>query len=195
MICKWYRQQLISDPALKFVLEICDFDVDVPGNSKRIVGDVCADPFFDLPPNQMNLFVSFYALPKIAGMPWDELLFEKAPEDEMLKRYGLADFIDVDLTRPSVFSGSCSIFYIPDYPTISALSTTHVLKPERLNVIKNIKDDENFEIQQKLDTIGLKLGKKKRPEDCGLIVVASLVNKPANLGGRRNCLLFKCSGF
>lgn len=75
------------------------------------------------------------------------------------------------------------------HPKISALSTTHVLKPERLNVTTNIQDDENVEIQQKLDTIGLKLGKKKRPEDCGLIVVASLVNKPTNLGGRSTCLL------
>lgn len=68
---------------------------------------------------------------------------------------------------------------------ILALSNTVVSKPDGLDPAKSsaVDEDGDFEIQQKLDTAEMQLKKKQPDDQKQLIVVASLIDKVANLGG------------
>lgn len=111
LLCKWHRGYLAENPSTRFAIELADFDVEVSGNTRKFVNSVYEDPFFEqLLPGHADLFSMFYVLPKFTGMPQDELIFEKAPEDVLLERSGLTDYLEIDFSRASIFS--CKSFEV-----------------------------------------------------------------------------------
>jgi tRNA G18 (ribose-2'-O)-methylase SpoU len=65
-------------------------------------------------------------------------------------------------------------------------------KPKTFNEERQKDENSDFEIQQKINTFEMK---KQSTEQKQLFVVASFVNKPANLGGlSRTCEIFNVSG-
>jgi hypothetical protein len=70
------------------------------------------------------------------------------------------------------------------YFNFLAVSNSTTSKPKLFS--KELKGDEDvdFEVQQKIDTIEMQFNAKKElNHQKELIIVASFINKPANLGG------------
>ncbi|KAI6175725.1 SpoU-methylase domain-containing protein [Aphelenchoides bicaudatus] len=117
LLCNWHRQYINDTPSIQFAIEVGDFNVETTGNTRKFVNSVCADPMFDqLMPEKVDLYVMFYAFPKLTGMPADELIFETKPHNALLEQHGLTDYFKVDFTQPCLFA---------------SLNTTVITKPNK----------------------------------------------------------------
>lgn len=108
MLCSWHRQTILNDPSNRFAIAVADFDVDVVGNSRKLVASMCAETLFEqMLAEHIDLKLVFYGMPKVAGLPKDELIFEEKPNGLLLKE--LTDYAAYDYDQPSVFSSKAFI--------------------------------------------------------------------------------------
>jgi hypothetical protein len=90
---------------MQFAIEVADFDADVAGNSRKLVISMCSEPYFQqMIPTHIDLKLAFYGLPKIVGIPKDELIFKTKPNDAVLQQVGLLNFAEYDYNQLSVFA-------------------------------------------------------------------------------------------
>ncbi|KAI6236510.1 SpoU-methylase domain-containing protein [Aphelenchoides besseyi] len=186
ILVSWHSKLTNSDPMLAFAFALANFEVDVAGNSQKIVKTLTAEPYFtQITTSDTDLHSIFYVLAKLCGMPDDELIFEEQPSlDDQLKDLRIVKSIN-------------SAINISDSWIFSGISNSSLTRPE-VRTAENTNDKigilAELEVQQKLNTIELEIQANDRREQNSenqLIVVASLVNKAANLGGLcRTCEVF-----
>ena len=97
-----------TTPALAFVQAIACFDLDVSGNSQKVLKKICVDPLMtSIGAQNTDLHTVFYVLPRLCGLPDDELLFAASPEDANLVLDGFVakNPPQIDYSTASIFSG------------------------------------------------------------------------------------------
>ncbi|KAI6200333.1 SpoU-methylase domain-containing protein [Aphelenchoides besseyi] len=186
ILVSWHSKLTNSDPMLAFAPALANFEIDVAGNSQKIVKTLVAEPYFtQITTSDTDLHSIFYVLAKLCGMPDDELIFEELPSsDDQLKNLDIVRSINptIDISGSWIFSG---------------ISNSSLTRPE-MRTAENYNDKigilAELEVQQKLNTMELEIqanDRRERSTENQLIVVASLVNKAANLGGLcRTCEVF-----
>uniref|UniRef100_A0A1I7S3E5 SpoU_methylase domain-containing protein n=1 Tax=Bursaphelenchus xylophilus TaxID=6326 RepID=A0A1I7S3E5_BURXY len=179
LLFKWHSKEMMEDPRLEFVKDLVTFNPEIGGNSQEVVNNIVKDPFFnDINSDQLDLHVVFYQLPFLCGMPRDELIFEIRPGPEALKV--LVDFLKEFREGP-----------LKESDVFSTLVKNKFSAPEMLSMIPEMKcNDFTEDFQQKIDPNENKFERNGKE----LVVVASLINKTANLGGLcRTCEVFGVS--
>ncbi|KAK0426568.1 hypothetical protein QR680_009774 [Steinernema hermaphroditum] len=158
-----------------FIESLVNFDSEPAGNSKRIVGDLTSDFYFAHfnPVRDYCLQAVLETVPEKTGMPEDELI-----EPQVIRLGGR-----LSLTRPlhqedTAMSDATSIVY-------SALAKSSCSAPDMHSdkeLSEEFVDRDLLSMQRK---INVKNGRKIEKTDGkkSLIVVATLIDKCANLGG------------
>uniref|UniRef100_A0A158P9D7 SpoU_methylase domain-containing protein n=1 Tax=Angiostrongylus cantonensis TaxID=6313 RepID=A0A158P9D7_ANGCA len=156
----------------KLLEKVIEFSGESSGNSQRIICDLVRDFYFGHlnPLKHFDLQTILLELPKKTGMPPEEII-----PVALIKILNSSTI--PDLNHDEHFLSAPSQVY-------SRLSKSSECAPEIA-----LEDDGmsvNSTVQRKVVT-----EEKITPKDYGLIVVASLVDKPANLGGLcRTCEIF-----
>ncbi|CAI4224744.1 unnamed protein product [Auanema sp. JU1783] len=150
---------------------IIEFDLEPSGNSKRIIESLLEDFYFA----HMNVQNHFdfrsvlVDIPSKTGLPADDTI----PDDLILE---LNDSSVTSQNDDKIFQDAPSIVY-------NGLSKNSSCAPEmEMNELEeesesSVQSSDNA-LQRKIDTTG-----RVKKTDCSMIVVASLIDKPNNLGG------------
>ncbi|KAK5972527.1 hypothetical protein GCK32_006051, partial [Trichostrongylus colubriformis] len=160
----------------KLLRKVVEFDGEPSGNSKRIIENLLADFYFaHLHPTQhFDMQTILVEIPAKTGMPFEETIAV-----ELLKKFNLSEVSSIN--GDSRFLSAQSLVY-------SALSKSSRCAPDMNDGpdVDSMQLEGSSLVQRKLIT-----KERNVQEDCSIIVVASLVDKPNNLGGLcRTCEIF-----
>ncbi|KAK6732362.1 hypothetical protein RB195_016632 [Necator americanus] len=160
------------------IAKIVKFDGEPSGNSQRIIDNLDADFYFGHlhPVKHFDMQTIFVVLPSKTGMPPEELI-----PNELLQRFNTCSI-----------RSTCEDKQFLDAPSVvySGLSKSSSCAPE---INEDEVADDGINEGGGAPLVQRKIVTKQRctRDDCSLIVVASLVDKPNNLGGLcRTCEIF-----
>ncbi|CAB3403785.1 unnamed protein product [Caenorhabditis bovis] len=168
-----YNQLEIKDRRkYRIVKSIVEFCAEPSGNSKRVIDNLCNDFYFAklLPEEHFDMQTVFKEIPSKTGMPPEETI----PESIIDK---------LNTTRVMSFNDDEDFLYAPS-EVYSALSKNTSSAPD-MTVDPIVDDDSTTETDTEATSFQRKIVKdvSKKNDGSSLIVVASLVDKPNNLGG------------
>ncbi|CAD5219654.1 unnamed protein product [Bursaphelenchus okinawaensis] len=177
LLYKWHLEGIKEDNRLDFLESLVTFNPEISGNTQTVVDNLVDEPFFNqVQAGQTDLHTVFYKLMYLCGMPADEMIFEKKPEGGLPE-----DTVD--------FLTTWSEGKIQVSKVFSALVKSKVTAPEIL-MNPSLSDNVIDDFQLKIDPNETKFERNGKE----LVVVASLINKTANLGGLcRTCEVFGAS--
>ncbi|KAL6734281.1 hypothetical protein Aduo_004839 [Ancylostoma duodenale] len=173
-----YKALISKEKERWYLLQrIVEFDSEPTGNAQRIIDNLVADFYFGQlhPINHFDMQTVFAVLPSRTGMPPEELLV-----DDLLQRFNTSPIRS--LSSDQQFLSAPSLVY-------SGLSKSSSCAPE----ISGYETDDAYSEDRGSALFQRKIVTQQRNirEGCSLVVVASLVDKPNNLGGLcRTCEIF-----
>ncbi|XGW08637.1 hypothetical protein V3C99_011175 [Haemonchus contortus] len=159
------------------VRRVVEFDSEPSGNSKRIVENLVSDFYFAHlhPTKHFDMQTILTEIPSRTGMPSEETIGV-----DLLKKFNSSEVPSCN--EDSQFLSAQSLVY-------SALSKSNRCAPD---INEDGLEDESLD-NKSSSLVQRKLITKERilNSDCSIVVVASLVDKPNNLGGLcRTCEIF-----
>ncbi|CAD6197018.1 unnamed protein product [Caenorhabditis auriculariae] len=159
-----------------FIEPLINFDSEPSGNSRRIIDNLCSDFYFAHlhPVNHFDFQTIFSEIPGKTGMPPEEVIpvevLEESESIEFPRRCSDKKFLEAPSEVYAALTKNTS-----SAPEMNVSELERGLKD--LTIEDSVATENSFQRKVAKDETQLK------PENTSLIVVASLVDKPTNLGG------------
>uniref|UniRef100_F1KRS2 Methyltransferase TARBP1 n=1 Tax=Ascaris suum TaxID=6253 RepID=F1KRS2_ASCSU len=166
--CLWPLANEETQAKLPWLQKVTQFNAESNGNARRIIENLCDDFYFGHfhAENHFTLQTILETFPVKTGMPYDETI----PVSICRSHSGSSPIRSVCFDEE--FNNSPSLIYSGPVKQFG--------QRDRVDEDDDTVEEADEPLQRKLNVFR---GKWKRPEGTSLIVVATLVKKPANLGG------------